>query len=193
MSSPQVEDASIQPFNPFYIGSPSKPIIVHQNNDYDSPVFSARPYTGVLLFDNADSDARDHAANERSEPLHHHFFPLRKPENVPPLTLTAFLSWLRLSTYMAVVSVAITISFHLKHRPTDMERRMALPFGIIFWILSLACLVSGLSNYIRTVTKYSRRQALVQSGWKTQLLFTVVAVSIVAACVLFLSTNATTK
>lgn len=94
---------------------------------------------------------------------------------------------------MAVVSVAITISFHLKHQPTDIEKRMALPFGIIFWVLSLACLVSGLSNYIKTVTKYSRRQALVQSGWKTQVIFTVVACSIVAACVLFLSTNATTR
>ncbi|TKX19854.1 hypothetical protein C1H76_8052 [Elsinoe australis] len=163
-------DPDIEPFNPFYIGSPSKPITVHQSNNYDRPVFRARPYTGVLLFDNADSDARDHAANERT-----------------------FLSWLRLSTYMAVVSVAITISFHLKHQPTDIEKRMALPFGIIFWVLSLACLVSGLSNYIKTVTKYSRRQALVQSGWKTQVIFTVVACSIVAACVLFLSTNATTR
>ncbi|KAG8628570.1 hypothetical protein KVT40_004443 [Elsinoe batatas] len=164
------DEPQIEPFNAFYMGSPSKPVIIHQSNDYDRPVFRARPYTGVLLFDNSDSDARDHAANERT-----------------------FLSWLRLSTYMAVVSVAITISFHLKHRPTDIERRMAFPFGIVFWSLSLACLVSGLSNYIKTVTKYSRRQAIVQTGWKTQVVFTVVASSIVAACVLFLSTNATTR
>jgi len=70
---------------------------------------------------------------------------------------------------MAVVSVAIMISFHLKHQPTAIERQIALPFGIIFWFLALACLVSGFSNYIRTVTEYSRRQALVQSGWKTQV------------------------
>lgn len=70
---------------------------------------------------------------------------------------------------MAIVSVAILISFHLKHQPTETERRVALPFGIIFWLLALACLVSGLSNYIKTVTKYSQRQALVQSGWKTQV------------------------
>jgi len=70
---------------------------------------------------------------------------------------------------MAVVSVAIMISFHLKNQPTAIEKRIALPFGIIFWFLALACLLSGFSNYIKTVTKYSRRQALVQSGWKTQV------------------------
>ncbi|KAI4787883.1 hypothetical protein E4T44_12769 [Aureobasidium sp. EXF-8845] len=94
---------------------------------------------------------------------------------------------------MAVVSVAILISFHLKNQPSPLERKIALPFGIIFWFLALACLASGTANYIKTVEKYSKRQALVQTGWKTQLVFTVVATSIVAACVLFLSTNAGAK
>jgi hypothetical protein len=31
----------------------------------------------------------------------------------------AFLSWLRLSVYMAIVSVAIVLSFHLKQRPSQ--------------------------------------------------------------------------
>jgi len=70
---------------------------------------------------------------------------------------------------MAVVSVAILISFHLKNQPSPLERKIALPFGIIFWFLSLACLASGTANYIKTVEKYSKRQALVQTGWKTQL------------------------
>jgi hypothetical protein len=107
---------------------------------------------------------------------------------------------------MAVVSVAIAISFHLKNQPTSIEKRIAFPLGLIFWSLALACLASGFANYIKTVTKYSRRQALVQSGWKTQVVsiewcwrqdpspdeskvFTIVATAIVAACVLFLSTN----
>ena len=70
---------------------------------------------------------------------------------------------------MSVVSVAIVISFHLKSQPTSIEKRVALPVGLIFWLLSIACLASGLANYVSTVTKYSRRQALVQSGWKTQV------------------------
>ncbi|CAO2650425.1 Nn.00g017170.m01.CDS01 [Neocucurbitaria sp. VM-36] len=156
-----------EPYRPFYNPFGQKPILVKQDNDYDRTVFGERPLLGVLLFDNVTSDARDHAANERT-----------------------FLAWLKLSVYMAIVSVAIVLSFHLKSKPSALEKRFALPLGIIFWLLSLACLLSGLSNYINTVSRYSQRRALVQSGWKTQVVFTVVSTSIVAACVLFLSTNA---
>ncbi|KAF1349121.1 hypothetical protein BDV97DRAFT_355061 [Delphinella strobiligena] len=155
----------IAPYNPYYPHS-THPVIVKQSNSYDRSVFIQRPLLGPLLFDNTDSDARDHCANERT-----------------------FLSWLRLSIYMAIVSIAIVISFHLKSQPTALERRFALPFGIVFWCLALACLASGTANYIKTVTKYSKREAIVQSGWKTQVVFTVVATAIVAACVLFLSTG----
>lgn len=70
--------------------------------------------------------------------------------------------------YMAIVSVAIVVSFHLKSEPSALELRMSLPLGIVFWLLALSCLAAGFGNYIKTVTKYSRRAALVQSGWKTQ-------------------------
>lgn len=111
-----------------------------------SHLFLSRPIFAPLLFPNESSDARDHCANERT-----------------------FLSWIRLSIYMAVVSVAIVISFHLKSQPTSIEKRIALPVGLIFWLLSIACLANGFAVYVKTVTKYSRRQALVQSGWKTQV------------------------
>jgi hypothetical protein len=70
---------------------------------------------------------------------------------------------------MSVVSIAIVISFHLKSEPSPLELRMALPLGIIFWVLAIACLALGFGNYVKTVTKYSRRMALVQTGWKTQV------------------------
>lgn len=101
------------------------------------------------------------------------------------VVILAFLSWLRLAIYMAVVSVAILISFHLKSQPTPLERRIALPFGIIFWFLALACLASGTANYIKTVQKYSKRQALVQTGWKTQ----VVSLSSAYFCVVLLTSG----
>ena len=66
---------------------------------------------------------------------------------------------------------------------------MALPLGIVFWVLSLFCLISGFATYIRTLTKYSRRRALVQSGWKTQVVFGIVAAAIVGTCILLLITN----
>lgn len=130
------------------------------------PIVLSRPLSGALLFENTTSDARDHCANERT-----------------------FLSWLRLSIYLSVVSSAVLISFHLTSRPSKLERAIALPIGIVFWVLSLVCLVSGFSTYVRTVTKYSRKAALVQSGWKTQVVFTIMATVIIGCCVLFLSTN----
>lgn len=108
--------------------------------------FLLPPYLTPLLFPNDSSDARDHLANERT-----------------------FLSWLRLSVYMAIVSVAIIISFHLKNEPSPIEKKVALPVGVLFWVLSFACLANGCANYVKTVTKYGRRSALVQSGWKTQV------------------------
>ena len=67
---------------------------------------------------------------------------------------------------------------------------MSFPLGIVFWALSLACLANGFSNYIRTVAKYARRRALVQSGVKTQIVFGVVATAIIAACGVFLGVEA---
>ncbi|KAI5197909.1 hypothetical protein E4T39_07037 [Aureobasidium subglaciale] len=131
----------IEPYDVVSCIPNSKPVLVNHRITYDRHVFIERPLLGALLFDNLDSDARDHS----------------------------FLSWLRLSIYMAVVSVAILISFHLKRQPSPLERRIALPFGIIFWFLALACLASGTANYIKTVKRYSKRQALVQTGWKTQV------------------------
>jgi hypothetical protein len=49
---------------------------------------------------------------------------------------------------MAVVSVAITLSFHLKSQPSQIERKMAKPLGAVFWVLSVATLFVGLGNYI---------------------------------------------
>jgi uncharacterized membrane protein YidH (DUF202 family) len=133
-------------------------------------LFFARPFNAPLLFPNVSSDARDHCANERT-----------------------FLSWLRLSVYLNIVSVAIMINFHLKHQATPIEKKLSFPLGLIFWLLSLACLVNGFTNYIRTVAKYARRRALVQSGVKTQIVFGVIAIAIVAACGVFLGVEAQTE
>ena len=66
-----------------------------------------------------------------------------------PLTFPqAFLSYLRLSIYMAIVSIAIVLSFHLRRTATEVELRMAKPLGAIFWALSVACLGVGAANYI---------------------------------------------
>ncbi|GLB12198.1 hypothetical protein AtubIFM57258_009478 [Aspergillus tubingensis] len=158
------------PYNPIINPSNTRPILADEQTSLKSHIFLTRPYISTLLFENATSDARDHCANERT-----------------------FLSWLRLSMYLAIVAIAIIISFHFQTPPTGLERRMALPLGIVFWVLSIACLVNGFANYVRTVKKYSRKAALVQSGWKTQVTFTVVGTVILGSCVLFLATDASTN
>ncbi|KPI35526.1 uncharacterized protein AB675_10966 [Cyphellophora attinorum] len=154
-----VEDEWHILFNPY-----TKTINVDESfPDNPFKLFTSRPLFAPLLFPNLSSDARDHCANERT-----------------------FLSWLRLSVYLAVVSVAILINFHLKSQPSDLERRLSHPLGIIFFVLSLACLATGCGIYMQTVTKYAHRRALVQSGVKTQFVFGVIASAIIAACGLFL-------
>jgi len=107
------------------------------------------------------------------------------PSPIPPDERT-FLSYLRLSIYLAIVGIAIILSFHLKNKPTALELRVAFPLGILFWILSLLLLGVGVSNYIITVTRYGQRRALVQTGWKTQGVLAVVSCAIVGCCGLFL-------
>jgi hypothetical protein len=65
-----------------------------------------------------------------------------------------------------------------------------MPLGIIFWLLALASLVSGFANYVRTVAKYARKDALVQSGVKTQAIFVIVSGAIIVACIMFLGIEA---
>ncbi|EDN03209.1 conserved hypothetical protein [Histoplasma mississippiense (nom. inval.)] len=148
--TPELEDAS--PSNNV-LTSALRRNPVHVTTDLASqgPVFLSRPFFGPLLFDNNASDARDHCANERT-----------------------FLSWLRLSMYLSIVACAIIMPFHLRYKPSQLELRMALPLGIIFWVLS-------------------RNAALVQSGWKTQVVFTVVAISIIGTCIILLSTDPPAK
>ncbi|KAJ9138867.1 hypothetical protein NKR23_g8273 [Pleurostoma richardsiae] len=144
----------------------TRPVEVGSMDSIGETSFWAWPFFGPLLFANESSDCRDHCANERT-----------------------FLSYLRLSVYMAIVAVAIVLSFHLKSEPSPLELRMAKPLGAIFWTLAVACLVLGLGNYIKTVNKYSRRAAIVQSGWRTQSILSMICLSIIGTCITLLVIN----
>ncbi|EAQ88019.1 hypothetical protein CHGG_04638 [Chaetomium globosum CBS 148.51] len=93
----------------------ARPVDVSELDDHGivQNAFCFPPIFGPLLFDNEQSDCRDHCANERT-----------------------FLSYLRLSMYMSIVAVAIVLSFHLRKTASDVELRMAKPLGAIFWVLS---------------------------------------------------------
>lgn len=145
-----------------------RPTIVSELNT--SKLILTSPFISPLVFENSASDARDHCANERN-----------------------FLSWLRLSLYLAIISVAITMQFQLKEPPTKLEKKMALPLGILFWLMALLSFCTGLANYVRTVQKYRLRKALVQNGLRTQVIVFFLSFVIVGTCVVFLTTSASKK
>ncbi|KAJ3484637.1 hypothetical protein NLG97_g7004 [Lecanicillium saksenae] len=120
------------------------------------------PILGALLFDNESSDARDHCANERSNGA--------KTSDA-------------LSVLMAIVSMAMTLSFHLKNEPSTLEKHIAKPLGAIFWLLAVLILAVG------TVNLYSKRAAIVQSGWRTQTVLGILSAAIFATCVVLLVIN----
>ena len=155
-------------YNPLHNLAGARPVDIGNHQSDSGHLFLARPFFGPLLFENNDSDARDHCACERSMSECHK----SQGDAADEIRAIAFLSWLRLAIYLAIVSIAIVISFHLNHQPTKLERRMALPLGLLFWVLALSCLVVGFANYVKTVTRYGRRQAMVQTGWKTQAVST---------------------
>ncbi|KAI1762904.1 hypothetical protein GGR53DRAFT_499707 [Hypoxylon sp. FL1150] len=141
----------------------TRPVAVADSCSSSGNLFWSWPILGPLLVENESSDARDHCANERT-----------------------FLSYMRLSIYMAIVAIAIVLSFHLKSQPSHLELRMARPLGIVFWLLSISCLVLGFGNYIKTLDKYSKKVAIVQTGWRTQSIMSLIAISIVGTCVILL-------
>ena len=187
-------------------------------------MFKERPLLGVLLFDNAASDARDHAANERS------MCTLRRGHASRSSSLTwlaAFLSWLRLSTYMAVVAVAIILSFHLKSQPTATgtgrgtlapacsrfcSREKSSP-AVRHHLLGPGICVPGqrprqLHEDGGAVQSAARagpdgvedagcEYLALSTPWdtaeRTFEVFTVIVTAIVAACVLFLATDASNR
>jgi hypothetical protein len=49
---------------------------------------------------------------------------------------------------MAIASIVITMSFHIKRAPTELELKMAKPIGAVFWLLSVMTLLLGVGNYM---------------------------------------------
>ena len=59
--------------------------------------------------------------------------------------------------------------------------------------MSLLTLGMGMGNYATTVEGYARKRALVQSGWKTQLILGGLGVVVVGTCLFFIGVDASAK
>src|SRR5690606_7665565 len=127
-----------------------------------------RPYISCLLYTNSGSTARDVLANERN-----------------------WMSWLRLSLFLNVLTIAMALNFQLKSSPTPLEKRMSLPLGIILWVLSAAALVAGSGAYFSNLKTYARqlpsgRRTGKWTGWT----FAIVTFGVMVLCVILIGTRA---
>jgi uncharacterized membrane protein YidH (DUF202 family) len=159
-----------------------RPVLVHRHR---KRLLLARPYVSPLLFPNTNSDARDHCANERT-----------------------FLAWLKLAIWLDIVALAVALNFHLPASLTappgqggnsddddlpQAETKSAFPLGLVFCVLSMLVMGAGIGNYSKTIVRYARRQAMAQSGLKTQLIFSAVGIVVLGTCILFLVIDARTR
>lgn len=97
---------------------------------------TTQPISFPEIVENNGSDARDHCAIERN-----------------------FLSYLRLSIYMSLVSLSVAMTFRLNASYSSsggvavrerLEQKLALPLGLMFSIVAALCLGCGLHNYVST-------------------------------------------
>ena len=94
---------------------------------------------------------------------------------------------------MEIIAVAIAFQFHIKKSATQIELKTSYPLGIVFSIGAILCLITGLGNYMKTVTKYAENAPIAQSGRKTQAVILMVSVLLVATCILLIVTDAVAK
>lgn len=62
-----------------------------------------------------------------------------------------------------------------KNKPSELELKIAMPLGIVFWAMSLVCLGTGVGLYGNTIKRYGRNSAIVQSGGKTRVVSLVLS------------------
>ncbi|RPA75453.1 hypothetical protein BJ508DRAFT_230110 [Ascobolus immersus RN42] len=147
-----------------------KPTPVPEDHDWHGRLLTASPFFSSLLFTNAGSTARDGCATERN-----------------------FLSWLRLAIFLDVLGVAVMLSFHFKQEPTEVERRMAFPLGMIFWVLSFLSILAAAAQYFTNVMGYARQKASLGRGRLVKairVVLSLVVVCVFGTCITLLVTHA---
>ncbi|BGP01169.1 hypothetical protein NBRC10513v2_002121 [Rhodotorula toruloides] len=132
-----------------------------------------RPFSeklwGRLIIPNDGSTARDYLARERN-----------------------FLSWIKLSSTLAVLSAALLIRFQFGSQVQlpEWEQKAQVPLGILFFIACIASLVIGTTTFYRSQSGYAQHKAFVYAGKFTDLLIVGIGLLTLAACILLLAAKA---
>ncbi|GAA6000507.1 hypothetical protein JCM10207_008043 [Rhodosporidiobolus poonsookiae] len=120
------------------------------------------------LVPNEGSTARDYCARERN-----------------------FLSWIKLSSTLAVISASLLIRFQFGTRigMPDWEVAAETPLGILFFIATLAAIIVSATTFHSTDTGYAQRKAFVYAGQAAELVSLAIGLLTIAACVLLLAAD----
>ncbi|KWU43555.1 hypothetical protein RHOSPDRAFT_34865 [Rhodotorula sp. JG-1b] len=113
---------------------------------------------------NEGSTARDYLARERN-----------------------FLSWLKLTVSLAVISAALLVRFQFGGGTLpDWEKHAQEPLGILFFIASLGSLVSASITFYRSQSGFARHKAFVYAGRVQDALMIGIASLTLVTCIILL-------
>ncbi|GAA5976767.1 hypothetical protein JCM10908_005625 [Rhodotorula pacifica] len=113
---------------------------------------------------NEGSTARDYLARERN-----------------------FLSWLKLTVSLAVISAALLVRFQFGGVVMpDWEQHAQEPLGILFFVASIGSLISSSITFYRAQSDYALHKAFVYAGRAQDTLIVGIALLTLASCILLL-------
>lgn len=164
--------------------------------------FFSRPFLAPLIFDNTTSEARDLDAAERN------FLSWIRLAMVLAVSGTAVIINLRFMDfgskthgkyYFSSAPSFDDISTNNMEQLNSWENllhivssnsintRFSMPLGIIFYILSILCLLSAVVTYISSVNGYVSQYIVVTNSLSVLVLVSVIALVIIAANILLLT------
>lgn len=126
-------------------------------------------HKGQLVIQNEGSVTRDYLAYERN-----------------------YLAWVKLVTSCLVISGGLIIRLHVHEDSsvssgqTPLENKIAMPMGIIFFVLSVLALISATLSFFQIQKDLIKNVGHVSTGRFTQLVSLLATAVIATACVLLM-------
>ncbi|GAA5892858.1 hypothetical protein JCM8208_004106 [Rhodotorula glutinis] len=147
---------------------PNLPPSAADHHDHEGAREPLQKLWGSVLVPNNGSTARDYCARERN-----------------------FLSMVKMSTTLALVSAALLIRFQFGEEVSmpRFERYAQTPLGILFFVACLVTLAAGTFTFYTTSSGYEHRQAFVYAGKSTDAALVCVTVLVFTTCVVLLVAN----
>jgi len=168
--------------------------------------FFSQPIFAPLIFDNTTSEARDLDAAERN------FLSWVRLAMVLAVSGTAIIINLRFMDFGSKGSDGSRGKYHFSSAPSfdglittdageldswdsllhvvsgdSLTTRFSIPMGIIFYVLSILCLLSAAVTYISSVNGYVKQYIVVTNSLSILILVSIIALAIIVSNILLLA------